>query len=161
MSSLAGCQAVGSRQAGPCRQLEHKRLPWPRLPLSLFYNIFRCLFTYISEWHYNANNGAGIVRFLRCILQSYCPREGTRARGESFIIFFFFVFLYPRRIFCGGQYDAWWDAMTGPQDNGQRTSNDGRLETHNKAQKGAKQFALCHRSDRKPDRPEMKLIRIN
>lgn len=84
-----------------------------------------------------------------------------RERGGNPLLLFFFVFLYPRRIFCGGQYDAWWDAMTGPQDNGQRTSNDGRLETHNKAQKGAKQFALCHRSDRKPDRPEMKLIRIN
>lgn len=75
-----------------------------------------------------------------------------RERGGNPLLFFFFLF------FC---IHAWWDAMTGPQDNGQRTSNDGRLETHNKAQKGAKQFALCHRSDRKPDRPEMKLIRIN
>jgi len=113
----------GRIQAGPCRQLEHKRFYFH---FHSYFVVLFCLFTYISAWHYNANNGPGIERLLRCILHSYCPRKGARA-SESLIFHIFstsFFLLYPRRIFCAGQY-AWWDAMTGLQDNNRRTKGRG------------------------------------
>jgi len=81
----------GRIQAGPCRQLEHKRFYFH---FHSYFVVLFCLFTYISEWHYNANNGPGAERLLRCILHSYCPRKGARASESLIFHIFFHLFFF-------------------------------------------------------------------
>jgi len=114
----------GRIQAGPCRQLEHKRFYFH---FHSYFVVLFCLFTYISEWHYNANNGPrdwAAPAMHSAFLLSSKRSESERIPYFSYFFPPLFFLLYPRRIFCAGQY-AWWDAMTGLQDNNRRTKGRG------------------------------------
>jgi len=131
----------GRIQAGPCRQLEHKRFYFH---FHSYFVVLFCLFTYISEWHYNANNGPrdwAAPAMHSAFLLSSKRSESERIPYFSYFFHLFFSavstpYLLCRSICLVGCNDR--TAGQQSEDEGQRTSNEVRSKTHNEPQNGAK-----------------------